>query len=128
MPIIVFRSTSEEITLFLRPSIVESFGHVDPRAKPAPIRSAYLPANRFRSRCRSITLAVTFGWITKANGSTTASVHVDIVDESLWIRCDNTDWVIAQELAGAGVPKDRNRTRFWPPEKSKRNTDFRPAS
>jgi hypothetical protein len=72
-------------------------------------------------------LAVTFGWDHEGKRVNECVVHVDIVDGKLWIRCDNTDWVVAQELAGAGVPKDRIVLGFWPPEIRKRNTEFAAA-
>jgi hypothetical protein len=69
-------------------------------------------------------LAVMFGWDHEGKPVNTCVVHIDIVDGKLWIRCDNTDRVIARELADAGVPKDRIVLGFWPLEIRKRNAEF----
>ena len=43
-------------------------------------------------------------------------VHVDIIDDKIWIQRDGTEWGIAQELVDAGVPKDRIVLAFRSPE------------
>jgi hypothetical protein len=43
-------------------------------------------------------------------------IHVDIIDGKVWLQCDNTDQVIANELVAAGVPKDHLVLGFRRPE------------
>jgi hypothetical protein len=72
-------------------------------------------------------LAVTFGWDHEGKPVNSCVAHIDIVDGKLWIRCDNTDRVIAEQLADAGVPKDHIVLGFWPPEIREQNTEFAAA-
>jgi hypothetical protein len=43
-------------------------------------------------------------------------VHIDIRQEKIWIQHDGTEGGIAEELAAAGVPRDRIVLAFKPPE------------
>lgn len=43
-------------------------------------------------------------------------LHVDIIDNKLWIQHDGTESGIAEELVAAGVPKDRIVLAFKPLE------------
>jgi len=54
-----------------------------------------------------------FGWQNKRylHG---AVVHVDIIDDKVWIQCDNTEHGIAPELVELGIPKDKIVLGFRP--------------
>lgn len=43
-------------------------------------------------------------------------VHIDIIDDKLWIQRDGTESGIANELVAAGVPKDHIVLGFRSPE------------
>lgn len=43
-------------------------------------------------------------------------IHVDIVNDKVWIQRDGTEHGIADELVAAGIPKDRIVLGFHPPE------------
>jgi len=43
-------------------------------------------------------------------------IHVDVIDDKIWIQRDGTERGIAQELVDAGVPKDRIVLAFRSPE------------
>jgi len=34
------------------------------------------------------------------------AVHVEIRGEKVWLQCDNTDLVVAEDLVAAGIPRD----------------------
>lgn len=34
------------------------------------------------------------------------AVHVEVKGDRVWLQCDNTDLVVAEDLVAAGVPKD----------------------
>jgi hypothetical protein len=60
-------------------------------------------------------LLLTLGW----NGPRSAYgvvMHLDIVAGKIWIQCDNTDVVVADDLERAGVPKKDIVLGFQPPE------------
>jgi hypothetical protein len=60
-------------------------------------------------------LLLTLGW----NGPRSAygvTMHLDIIDGKIWIQCDNTDAVVANDLERAGVPKKDIVLGFHPPE------------
>ncbi len=50
-------------------------------------------------------------------------VHIDVAGGKLWIQRDGTEYGIANELADAGVPKERIVLGFRPPE-VREHTDF----
>jgi hypothetical protein len=50
-------------------------------------------------------------------------LHVDIRDEKIWIQYDGTDRPLAEELVGAGVPREAIVLGFHPPGVRK-YTDF----
>jgi len=43
-------------------------------------------------------------------------MHIDIVDEQVWIQANNTDRLIAQELIASGVPPEAIVLGLQPPE------------
>jgi hypothetical protein len=43
-------------------------------------------------------------------------VHIDILDDKLWIQRDGTEHGIARELVEAGIPKEKIVLAFHPPE------------
>ena len=50
-------------------------------------------------------------------------IHVDIIDDKIWIQLDGTEVGIANELVDAGVPKDQIVLGFKSPELRK-DTEF----
>ncbi len=60
-------------------------------------------------------LLLTVGW---DNGLRvhTCLVHIDLIDDKVWIQRDNTEVGIARELVQAGIPKDHIVLGFRPPE------------
>ena len=64
------------------------------------------------------------GWDHDGRRANAPIIHVDIIDGKIWVQYDGTEYGVAQELADAGVPKDRIVLGFWPPEIRKRNTEF----
>ena len=50
-------------------------------------------------------------------------VHIDIINDKIWIQRDGTEDGIATELLSAGVPKDRIVLGFRSPEMRK-HTEF----
>jgi XisI protein len=50
-------------------------------------------------------------------------VHIDVINEKLWIQRDGTEHGVAKELVRAGVPKDHIVLGFRPPE-VRRHTDY----
>ncbi|MFQ6062514.1 MAG: XisI protein [Methanosarcinales archaeon] len=43
-------------------------------------------------------------------------IHVDIINEKVWIQHDGTESGIAKELVELGIPKDRIVLAFHPPD------------
>jgi hypothetical protein len=43
-------------------------------------------------------------------------IHVDIIDDKVWIQHDGTESGITPELVMAGIPKDKIVLGFHPPE------------
>ena len=43
-------------------------------------------------------------------------VHIDLINEKIWIQQDNTEEGVATELVRAGIPKDQIVLGFRPPE------------
>lgn len=43
-------------------------------------------------------------------------IHIDLIGDKVWLQCDNTDAVIAEELVRAGIPKSRIVLGFQPPK------------
>ena len=50
-------------------------------------------------------------------------IHLDIVDDKIWIQRDGTEHGIARDLLEAGVPKDRIVLAFRSPE-ARQNSEF----
>ena len=50
-------------------------------------------------------------------------VHVDLIDDKIWIQRDGTEQGIAHDLIEAGVPKDHIVLAFRSQE-ARRNTEF----
>lgn len=44
------------------------------------------------------------------------AVHVEVRDDRVWLQCDNTDLVVAEDLVAAGIPKSSIVLGFRPPE------------
>jgi hypothetical protein len=44
------------------------------------------------------------------------AVHVELRDEKVWLECDNTNLVVAEDLVAAGIPKDAIVLGFRAPE------------
>jgi hypothetical protein len=60
-------------------------------------------------------LLINMGW---DNGKRvhTCLVHIDIIDNKLWIQKDGTEHGVAKELVKEGIPKDHIVLAFRPPE------------
>ena len=43
-------------------------------------------------------------------------VHLEIINNKIWIQCDNTEDGIANELVAAGIPKSDIVLAFHPPD------------
>ncbi|MBR8827132.1 MAG: XisI protein [Gomphosphaeria aponina SAG 52.96 = DSM 107014] len=43
-------------------------------------------------------------------------IHIDIIEDKIWIQRDGTEEGIADELEKAGIPKDKIVLGFRPPE------------
>jgi hypothetical protein len=50
-------------------------------------------------------------------------IHIDIIDDKIWIQRDGTEEGIARELVRAGVPKDRIVLGFRS-EELRKNSEF----
>jgi hypothetical protein len=50
-------------------------------------------------------------------------VHIDIVDDKVWIEKDNTEDGVASELVQAGIPKSQIVLAFRSPE-ARKHTDY----
>lgn len=50
-------------------------------------------------------------------------VHIDIVDDKIWIQHDGTSRPVAEELVAAGIPRDHIVLGFHPPG-VRRYTDY----
>jgi hypothetical protein len=44
------------------------------------------------------------------------AVHVEVRGDRVWLQCDNTDLVVAEDLVAAGIPKSSIVLGFRPPE------------
>jgi hypothetical protein len=44
------------------------------------------------------------------------AVHVEVRDDKVWLQCDNTDLVVAEDLTAAGIPKEAIVLGFREPE------------
>jgi hypothetical protein len=51
------------------------------------------------------------------------AVHVELRGDKVWLQCDNTDLVVAEDLVAAGIPKDAIVLGFRAPEVRK-YTDY----
>jgi hypothetical protein len=60
-------------------------------------------------------LVMSIGWqdVRRIHG---CLIHVDIINDKVWIQRDGTEHGIADELVAAGIPKDRIVLGFHPPE------------
>jgi len=60
-------------------------------------------------------LVMSIGWqgVRRIHG---CLIHVDIINDKVWIQRDGTEHGIAAELVAAGIPKDRIVLGFHPPE------------
>lgn len=43
-------------------------------------------------------------------------MHIDIIEEQVWIQANNTDYLIAEELVAAGIPAKSVVLGMQPPE------------
>ena len=62
------------------------------------------------------------GWdgVRRVHGSV---VHIDIIDDKVWVQYDGTSRPVAEELVAAGVPRDDIVLAFHPAD-VRRLTDF----
>ena len=44
------------------------------------------------------------------------AVHVEVRGDRVWLQCDNTDLVVAEDLVAAGIPKSSIVLGFRAPE------------
>ncbi len=60
-------------------------------------------------------LVMSIGWqgVRRIHG---CLIHVDIINDKVWIQRDGTEHGIAAELVAAGIPKDRIVLGFHSPE------------
>jgi len=60
-------------------------------------------------------LFLTVGWL---NGQRIhhCAIHIDIIDNQIWIQANNTDCLIAEELVAAGIPPESIVLGLQPPE------------
>jgi len=58
---------------------------------------------------------MTVGWLNDRRVHSSL-VHIDIINDKIWIQRDGTEHGIAKELVAAGIPKDRIVLAFHPPE------------
>ena len=60
-------------------------------------------------------LVMSIGWqdIRRIHG---CLIHIDIIDDKVWIQRDGTEYGIADELVAAGIPKDHIVLGFHLPE------------
>ena len=60
-------------------------------------------------------LLITLGWNNeqRVHG---CLVHIEIINDKIWIHRDGTEDGIANDLVAAGIPKDRIVLAFHPPE------------
>ena len=52
-----------------------------------------------------------------------AVVHIDIINDKIWIQYDGTNWPVADALLDAGIPRDAIVLGFHP-EDLRKCTDF----
>ncbi|MFN6484420.1 MULTISPECIES: XisI protein [unclassified Nostoc] len=67
-------------------------------------------------------LLITLGWENKQRVHG-CLVHIDIINDKIWIQRDGTEDGIANEFVSVGIPKDRIVLAFQPTEVRK-YTDF----
>jgi hypothetical protein len=60
-------------------------------------------------------LLLSLGWF-KGQRVHHVVMHIDIIDEQVWIQANNTDRLIAEELVEAGVPPQSIVLGLQPPE------------
>ncbi len=60
-------------------------------------------------------LLITLGWdgVKRIHG---CLVHLDIIDNKIWVQRDDTEDGVTYELEAAGIPKDRIVLAFHPPD------------
>lgn len=60
-------------------------------------------------------MLITIGWngIRRVHG---CIVHIDIVNDKVWLQRDDTDYEIARQLEEAGIPKQQIVLGFQTPE------------
>ncbi|MEC4881107.1 MAG: XisI protein [Scytonema sp. PMC 1070.18] len=59
-------------------------------------------------------LLITLGWdgVKRIHG---CLVHIDIINDKVWVQRDDTEDGVTYELVDAGIPKDRIVLGFHPP-------------
>lgn len=60
-------------------------------------------------------LLLSLGWL-KGRRVHHVVMHIDIIDEQVWIQANNTDRLIAEELVEAGIPPQSIILGLQPPE------------
>ncbi|WP_071880614.1 XisI protein [Pleurocapsa sp. PCC 7327] len=58
---------------------------------------------------------ITMGWEGKRRVHS-CLVHLEIIDDKIWIQRDGTEDGIANDLVAAGIPKNQIILAFHPPE------------
>ncbi|NOT61337.1 MAG: XisI protein, partial [Acidobacteria bacterium] len=56
------------------------------------------------------------GWDNRGFRAYGPAIHIDLINGKFWIQHDSTDWVVADRLLEAGVPKENIVLAFHPPE------------
>jgi hypothetical protein len=54
------------------------------------------------------------GWNVKGHRVHSVVIHLDIINDKIWIQHDSTDWCVADALLEAGVPKEDIVLGFHP--------------
>lgn len=57
----------------------------------------------------------------------TIQFHFDILEEKIWIQCNNTDILVEEELLNLGVPKS-DIVFGWLPEYARKNSNWGKAA
>ncbi len=74
------------------------------------------------SNDRNNYLVMTSGWQNKKRVHG-CIIHLEIIDDKIWIHRDGTEYGIANELLDAGIPKDKIVLGFHPAD-IRQYTDF----
>jgi hypothetical protein len=78
-----------------------------------PYSHGELTCNPIFDESRDSFLLVTFGWDRKKRVHDSL-IHVDIINDKIWIHCDDTEDGVATELVAAGIPASDIVLAFHP--------------